>query len=123
MDMLTGRPIPTGSSAPPADDSPDELYALWDDAVERSPCYGSPRPSPTVGRASSSHAHFPRTVATRAFAGSLCDLIEEYGRHTGQADLIREAVDGPVGESHRLVGTPRRELARRPEPAVTPERP
>jgi hypothetical protein len=28
----------------------------------------------------------------------LCDLIEEYGRHTGHADLLREAVDGRVGE-------------------------
>ena len=28
----------------------------------------------------------------------LCDLVEEYGRHTGQADLLREAVDGRVGE-------------------------
>ncbi len=28
----------------------------------------------------------------------LCDLIEEYGRHTGHADLIREVVDGRVGE-------------------------
>ena len=28
----------------------------------------------------------------------LCDLIEEYGRHTGHADLIRESVDGRVGE-------------------------
>ena len=28
----------------------------------------------------------------------VCDLVEEYGRHTGQADLIREAVDGRVGE-------------------------
>jgi Protein of unknown function (DUF664) len=26
------------------------------------------------------------------------DLIEEYARHTGHADLIREAVDGRVGE-------------------------
>ncbi|HEY7042571.1 MAG TPA: hypothetical protein VH419_02765 [Nocardioidaceae bacterium] len=24
--------------------------------------------------------------------------MEEYGRHTGQADLIRESVDGLVGE-------------------------
>ena len=28
----------------------------------------------------------------------LVDMIEEYGRHTGQADLIREAIDGRVGE-------------------------
>jgi hypothetical protein len=26
------------------------------------------------------------------------DLVEEYGRHTGHADLIREAIDGVVGE-------------------------
>ena len=26
------------------------------------------------------------------------DLVEEYGRHTGHADLLREAVDGVVGE-------------------------
>lgn len=28
----------------------------------------------------------------------LLDLIEEYGRHTGQADLLREVVDGRTGE-------------------------
>jgi hypothetical protein len=28
----------------------------------------------------------------------VCDLIEEYGSHTGHADLIREAIDGRVGE-------------------------
>jgi hypothetical protein len=28
----------------------------------------------------------------------LVDLIEEYIRHTGHADLLREAVDGLVGE-------------------------
>ena len=27
----------------------------------------------------------------------VCDLIEEYGRHTGHADLLREEVDGLVG--------------------------
>jgi hypothetical protein len=28
----------------------------------------------------------------------LCHLIEEYARHNGHADLIREAVDGQTGE-------------------------
>ena len=28
----------------------------------------------------------------------LFDLLEEYGRHTGHADLLREAVDGRAGE-------------------------
>jgi Protein of unknown function (DUF664) len=41
----------------------------------------------------------PRTVA-RHSGGLLrhLDLIEEYARHTGHADLIRESVDGLVGE-------------------------
>ena len=28
----------------------------------------------------------------------LADLIEEYARHTGHADLLREQVDGGTGE-------------------------
>lgn len=28
----------------------------------------------------------------------LLDMIEEYARHTGHADLLRESVDGLVGE-------------------------
>ena len=28
----------------------------------------------------------------------LLDLIEEYGRHNGHVDLLREAIDGRVGE-------------------------
>ena len=27
-----------------------------------------------------------------------CHMIEEYARHNGHADLLREAVDGTVGE-------------------------
>jgi hypothetical protein len=34
----------------------------------------------------------------------LVDMIEEYARHTGHADLIRESIDGLVGE-----GQPREE--------------
>jgi hypothetical protein len=28
----------------------------------------------------------------------LVDFIEEYARHTGHADLLRESIDGRVGE-------------------------
>lgn len=79
-----------------AEDSPEQLYALWDGAVERSRARvaaaladgGLDQPvhaSAPDGR----HANLRRLV---------CDLIEEYGRHTGHADLLREAVDGVVGE-------------------------
>jgi hypothetical protein len=79
-----------------ADDTPEQLYALWDDAVERSRTRldaaladgGLDQPAHISGP-DGVHASLRRLV---------CDLIEEYGRHTGHADLIREAVDGLVGE-------------------------
>ena len=37
-----------------------------------------------------------RTASVREM---LLDMIEEYARHTGHADLLRESVDGLVGES------------------------
>ena len=42
------------------------------------------------------------------YLSNLCDLIEEYGRHTGHADLLREAVDGRVGEDPPPDWRPRR---------------
>lgn len=79
-----------------ADDSPEQLYALWDAAVGRS------RASLQAALADGGldqlvHACWPdgRHASLRRL---VCDLIEEYGRHTGHADLLREAVDGLVGE-------------------------
>jgi hypothetical protein len=79
-----------------ANDTPDQLYALWDGAVERSRARldaaladGGLDQLVHVSDADGNHANLRRL---------LCDLIEEYGRHTGHADLIREAVDGRVGE-------------------------
>ena len=79
-----------------ADDTPEQLYALWDGAVARSRARLDAALADggldQLAHASSSdgrHASLRRLV---------CDLIEEYGRHTGQADLLREAVDGLVGE-------------------------
>jgi hypothetical protein len=79
-----------------ADDKPEELYALWDGAVERSRA----RLSAALedgGLDQPVHVAWPdgRHASLRRL---VCDLIEEYGRHTGHADLLREAVDGRVGE-------------------------
>ncbi|NUT44908.1 MAG: DUF664 domain-containing protein [Thermoactinospora sp.] len=79
-----------------AADSPEDLYRLYDNAVERS------RKTLDAALASGgldqlAHLTFPD--GTRVSLRRLvCDLIEEYGRHTGHADLLREAVDGRVGE-------------------------
>ena len=79
-----------------ARDTPDELYALWEGAVVRSRARlsaaltdGGLDQLAHVSTPDGRHASLRRLV---------CDLIEEYGRHTGHADLLREAVDGRVGE-------------------------
>lgn len=79
-----------------ANDSPEQLYALWDGAVERSRARLAAALA-EGGLDQLIHLSWPdgRHASLRRL---LCDLIEEYGRHTGHADLIREAVDGRVGE-------------------------
>ncbi|HSZ43040.1 MAG TPA: DUF664 domain-containing protein [Trebonia sp.] len=79
-----------------ADDSPEYLYDLWDGAVARSHARlgaalasgGLDQPV-AASMPDGEHANLRRIV---------CDMIEEYGRHTGHADMLREAVDGRVGE-------------------------
>jgi len=82
-----------------ADDSPAVLYGLWHDAVTRSRAavaealakggldvrveYGYDEDEPD------------QAISLRRL---LVDTIEEYARHVGHADLIRESVDGLVGE-------------------------
>jgi Protein of unknown function (DUF664) len=79
-----------------AGDTPEQLYALWDGAVQRSGARlgaaldtGGLDQLVFVSAPDGRHASLRRLV---------CDLIEEYGRHAGHADLLREAVDGRVGE-------------------------
>ncbi len=79
-----------------AHDAPEQLYALWDDAVERS--RGRLSAALTDGGLDQL-VHASGSDGIRASLRRLvCDLIEEYGRHTGHADLLREAVDGRTGE-------------------------
>jgi hypothetical protein len=85
-----------------ANDGPEQLMSLWQDLVARSRGLvaaavadgGLDRPAAVTwpdGRAASL-----RRLIT--------DMIEEYARHVGHADLIRESVDGLVGEDPRDVG-------------------
>jgi len=79
-----------------ADDSPEDLYALWDDAVARS----RGRLAAALDDGGLDQLIDPGWPDGRRFSlrRLLCDLLEEYARHTGHADLLREAVDGRVGE-------------------------
>ncbi|KGH46669.1 mini-circle protein [Modestobacter caceresii] len=78
------------------DDSPERLYALWDDAVARSRARWD---AALADGGMDQRVDLTGPDGERAgLRRLLCDLIEEYGRHTGHADLLREAVDGLVGE-------------------------
>ena len=75
---------------------PDRLYTGWREAVER---------SRGLFAAAMAGGGPDRQAAVRAGAGFempslryiLLNMIEEYARHNGHADLIRESIDGLTG--------------------------
>jgi uncharacterized damage-inducible protein DinB len=79
-----------------AADTPEQLRSRWAETVERS--------RRQVAGALAEGG--PGRLARRGWADGrspslrwiLCHLIEEYARHNGHADLIRESVDGLTGE-------------------------
>ena len=79
-----------------ATDPAEVLYAIWDDAVQRSRARLT---AALADRGLDGLVHMSGPDGRHAsLRRLLCDLIEEYGRHTGHADLLRESVDGRVGE-------------------------
>ncbi|GAA1168764.1 DinB family protein [Ornithinimicrobium humiphilum] len=77
------------------DETAESVYGLWAAAVARS------RESirellASGGLDQPGHLEFQGIHPT--VRRHLHDLIEEYGRHTGHMDLLREALDGRVGE-------------------------
>lgn len=90
------RPSSDWTFASATEHTPEDLYSLYDGAVRRSHqrlaaalAEGGLEQSIHDNDGQGHHASLRRL---------LCDLLEEYGRHTGHADLIREAIDGRVGE-------------------------
>jgi uncharacterized damage-inducible protein DinB len=79
-----------------AEDTSEQLHTLWQDAVAR---------SRALLAESMADGGLDR-VARRSWPSGespslrwiLLHMIEEYARHNGHADLIREAVDGVTGE-------------------------
>jgi hypothetical protein len=82
-----------------ADDSADELEGLWRAAVDRSRVATAAflaDGSPDAPVRWTEHRETPNLRRV------LVDMVEEYARHTGHADLIRESIDGLVGEGEPL---------------------
>jgi uncharacterized damage-inducible protein DinB len=77
-------------------EEPDETLALWRDAVDRS--RSAVAEALTHGGVDQPARFTWPDGRTPSLRRILIDLIEEYARHVGHADLIREAVDGLTGE-------------------------
>jgi uncharacterized damage-inducible protein DinB len=79
-----------------AGDSPEQLHTLWHDAVNRS--------RSLVAQALADGGLKRRTRRTwpggeaPSLRWILVHMIEEYARHNGHADLLRESIDGLTGE-------------------------
>ncbi len=77
-------------------DDPRELYALWRSSGARVDAALDTVLS--TGRGLDAPAAFVVDGTPVAVRRVLADLHDEYARHVGHADLMREAVDGLVGE-------------------------
>jgi hypothetical protein len=106
--QLHGRPMPppwdgVDFDADPSwewrtalEDDPDYLRDLWLAAVRRSrSAIDDVLADGGLGQEASMKWPDGDTFTLRRF---LVDLIEEYARHTGHADLLRESCDGETGE-------------------------
>jgi hypothetical protein len=86
-----------------AEDTPEQLMALWHESVGR---------SRAAVRAALAEGGLDRLAVSTDWTEApslrrlMIDMIEEYARHTGHADLLRESVDGLVGEGAPPVDGP-----------------
>jgi uncharacterized damage-inducible protein DinB len=79
-----------------AQDLPEELFALWQSAVDSSRALVEEALS-DGGLDQLARRTWPDGSAP-SLRWILVHMIEEYARHNGHADLLREAVDGETGE-------------------------
>jgi hypothetical protein len=79
-----------------ADDSPEDLRALYDDCVRRA----DEGIDAALARGGLDAESVKESSEDGAFSlrWILLHMIEEYARHNGHADLIRESIDGATGE-------------------------
>jgi pimeloyl-ACP methyl ester carboxylesterase/uncharacterized damage-inducible protein DinB len=95
-DTVDWKADPAWDGHAAAADAPEQLFALWQDAVARS------RSLVAAALADGGLERLARRTWPDGRAPSLrwilIHMIEEYARHNGHADLLRESVDGLTGE-------------------------
>jgi uncharacterized damage-inducible protein DinB len=79
-----------------AEDTPEQLHAIWQENVDRARrCLKDALAEGDLGQPAKEAWPDGRAPSLRWI---LTHMIEEYARHNGHADLIRESVDGETGE-------------------------
>jgi uncharacterized damage-inducible protein DinB len=79
-----------------AEDTPEQLFALWEGAAANSRVLVADA-LPDGGLDRLAARKWPDGTAVN-LRWILVHMIEEYARHNGHADLLRESVDGSTGE-------------------------
>lgn len=79
-----------------AQDTPEQLLALWQTSVERS--RGELAAALALGGDGRLGRRAPGAKGRFSLRWVLTHLVEEYARHNGHADLVRESIDGQTGE-------------------------
>jgi hypothetical protein len=71
---------------------PDEAFAAWNAACDRAREIAAAAPSlDAIGKN-------PRNRDQISLRWIMVHMIEEYARHNGHADFLRERIDGAVGD-------------------------
>lgn len=76
-------------------DSPDDLRTLWEESVARSDALVA---AAADGFDTVAARPWRRTGEPINLRWIVVHMVEEYCRHNGHADLLRESIDGQVGE-------------------------
>lgn len=79
-----------------ADDTPEQIHNLWTAAVERA--RESAQQAVADGGLAREAAHRWPDGRGPSLRWIFMHMIEEYARHNGHADLIRESIDGATGQ-------------------------
>ncbi len=90
------RDDPDWSLTSAAGASPEQLFAWFDESIGVSDqVIEAALAGPDGLGAMSQEQEDGRRISLRFI---ICHLIEEYARHNGHADLLRESIDGEIGE-------------------------
>jgi uncharacterized damage-inducible protein DinB len=80
-----------------ADDSPEELFAIFDEACRRTDAVlDEAMAGPGLDGQSVKKSRQEQSAFSLRWI--VVHMIEEYARHNGHADLIRQSIDGQTGE-------------------------